>query len=72
MAIATRPDAVEVEGLACAAYEVPTDAPESDGTLEWVVNQDINRGVGVRVGTDKAVYVLGQGQMLTVRYLQST
>jgi hypothetical protein len=43
-----------------------------DGTLEWVVNQDINRGVGVRVGTDQAVYVLGQGQMLTVRYLQST
>ena len=43
-----------------------------DGTLEWVVNRDINRGVGVRVGTDQAVYVLGQGQMLTVRYLQST
>src|SRR5215208_1840395 len=35
MAIATRPDAVQVEGLACAPYEVPTDAPESDGTLEW-------------------------------------
>jgi len=43
-----------------------------DGTLEWVVNRDINRGVSVRVGTDQAVYVLGQGQMLTVRYLQST
>jgi hypothetical protein len=42
-----------------------------DGTLVWVVNQDITRGVGVRVGTDQAVYVLGQGQMLTVRYLQS-
>jgi hypothetical protein len=37
-----------------------------------VVNRDINRGVGVRVGTDQAVYVLGQGLMLTVRYLQST
>ena len=41
-----------------------------DGTLVWVVNQDINRAVAVRVGTDQAVYVLGQGQMLTVRYLQ--
>jgi hypothetical protein len=43
-----------------------------DGTFVWVVNRDINRGVSVRVGTDEAVYVLGQGQMLTVRYLQST
>jgi hypothetical protein len=43
-----------------------------DGTLVWVVNQDINRGVGVRVGTDEAVYVVGQGQMLTIRYLQGT
>lgn len=42
------------------------------GTLAWVVNQDINRGVSVRVGTDRSVYVLGQGQMLTVRYLQNT
>ncbi|MGH3366288.1 MAG: hypothetical protein ACRDOY_03705 [Nocardioidaceae bacterium] len=43
-----------------------------DGTLAWVVNQDINRGLGVRVGNDQAVYVLGLGEMLTVRYLQST
>jgi hypothetical protein len=43
----------------------------SGGTLQWVVNQDINRGVGVRAGTDQAVYVLGQGQMLTIRYLQA-
>jgi hypothetical protein len=42
-----------------------------DGTLVWVVNKDINRGLGVRVGTDQAVYVVGQGQMLTIRYLQS-
>jgi hypothetical protein len=42
-----------------------------DGTRVWVVNQDVNRGVSVRVGTDGAVYVLGQGEMLTVRYLQS-
>ena len=44
---------------------------EPDGTLAWVVNRDINRGVSVRVGTDRAVYVLGQGQMLTVRYMQT-
>jgi hypothetical protein len=43
-----------------------------DGTLAWVVNRDINRGVSVRVGTDQAVYVLGQGEMLTVRYRQTT
>jgi hypothetical protein len=43
-----------------------------NGTLVWVVNRDINRGVSVRVGTDQAVYVLGQGLMLTVRYLQSS
>ena len=24
-----------VESLAVSAYEVPTDGPESDGTLEW-------------------------------------
>jgi hypothetical protein len=43
-----------------------------NGTLEWVVNRDVNRAVGVRVGTDRAAYVLGQGEMLTVRYLQAT
>jgi hypothetical protein len=43
-----------------------------DGTLVWLVNQDINRGVSVRVGTDQAVYVLGQGLMLAVRYLQGS
>src|SRR4051794_25133711 len=35
MAIATRPKAVSVDRLSCSAYEVPTDQPESDGTLEW-------------------------------------
>jgi hypothetical protein len=44
---------------------------EPDGTRSWVVNQDINRGVSVRVGTDRAVYVLGLGQTLTVRYVQT-
>jgi L-alanine-DL-glutamate epimerase-like enolase superfamily enzyme len=32
---ATRADAVGVEGLDVSAYEVPTDEPEADGTLEW-------------------------------------
>jgi hypothetical protein len=44
---------------------------EPNGRQAWVVNRDINRGVGVRVGTDRAVYVLGQGDMLTVRYVQT-
>ena len=40
------------------------------GRRRWVANDDINLGVSVRVGTDRAVYVLSQGEMLTVRYLQ--
>ena len=36
MATATRSDVgAEVEGLSVSAYTVPTDEPESDGTLEW-------------------------------------
>ena len=34
MTVATRID-VAVERLAVSAYEIPTDEPESDGTLEW-------------------------------------
>ncbi len=34
MALATRTEA-GVERLDVSAYEIPTDAPESDGTLEW-------------------------------------
>ncbi len=34
MAVATRSH-VEVEALAVSAYTIPTDEPESDGTLEW-------------------------------------
>jgi hypothetical protein len=60
------PDAIGISLLMMTTIKY---AP--DGTLEWVVNRDINRGVSVRVGSDQAVYVLGQGQMLTVRYLQS-
>jgi hypothetical protein len=42
------------------------------GILACVANEDINRAVSVRVGTNQAVYVLGQGQMLTAGYLQNT
>jgi hypothetical protein len=41
------------------------------GTQEWVVFNDTGRGVAVRIGTDQAVYVQAQGEMLTVRYDQS-
>src|SRR5256886_14098948 len=34
MAVVTRTD-VGVERLVVSAYEIPTDEPESDGTLEW-------------------------------------
>jgi hypothetical protein len=44
---------------------------EPNGTQSWVVNKDINRGVSVRVGTDRAVYVQGTGEMLTVKYVQT-
>ena len=35
MAIAIGPETASVENLSCAAFEIPTDEPESDGTLEW-------------------------------------
>src|SRR5919197_107108 len=35
MATATLSSGIVVEDLAVSAYEVPTDAPESDGTFEW-------------------------------------
>jgi hypothetical protein len=54
----------------CALLMMTTIKYEPDGTRSWVVNEDINRGLSVRVGTDRAVYVLGQGVMLTVRYVQ--
>jgi len=35
LAVAARGSEVGVERLDVAAYEIPTDRPESDGTLEW-------------------------------------
>ena len=52
MAVATR-SGVAVERLAVSAYEVPTDQPESDGTLEWdsttivVVQAHVGEHVGL-------------------------
>jgi len=35
MTLATSRTEVGVERLEVSAYEIPTDEPESDGTLEW-------------------------------------
>jgi len=35
MGIAIGPATASVEALTCSAFEIPTDEPESDGTLEW-------------------------------------
>jgi hypothetical protein len=45
---------------------------DSGGTQKWVVlsGTGIGRGVAVRIGADQAVYVQGQGEMLTARYDQ--
>lgn len=45
-----RPSRPEIERLQVSAYRIPTDAPESDGTLEWshtglVVVEAISEGV---------------------------
>jgi L-alanine-DL-glutamate epimerase-like enolase superfamily enzyme len=70
MAIATRPAAVSVDRLSCSAYEVPTDQPESDGTLEWdsttVVVVEVEggdaKGLGYTYG-DAAVATLIQSKL---------
>ncbi len=43
-----------VERLEVAAHEIPTDAPESDGTLEW----ESTTIVVVQVHADGATYHL--------------
>jgi L-alanine-DL-glutamate epimerase-like enolase superfamily enzyme len=35
MSMALRDSSAGIEGIDVAAYRIPTDAPESDGTLEW-------------------------------------
>ena len=45
MAVASRTAGeVEVERLDVSAYTVPTDEPESDGTLEWDATTLISSG----------------------------
>ncbi len=59
-----RPEA-RIEGVAVSAYRIPTDAPESDGTLEWdsttMVVVEIQGGGAVGLGygyADRATAVL--------------
>ena len=62
-----------VEGLEVTAYEIPTDQPESDGTLEWdsttiVVVEAFNgreRGLGYTYG-DRAVATLIESKLCDV------
>jgi L-alanine-DL-glutamate epimerase-like enolase superfamily enzyme len=59
-----------VEGLEVTAYEIPTDEPESDGTLEWdsttiVIVEAFNgreRGIGYAYG-DRAVATLIESKL---------
>jgi L-alanine-DL-glutamate epimerase-like enolase superfamily enzyme len=62
-----------VEGLEAAAYEIPTDQPESDGTLEWssttiIVVEAFNgreRGVGYTYG-DRSVATLIESKLADI------
>jgi L-alanine-DL-glutamate epimerase-like enolase superfamily enzyme len=62
-----------VEGLEVTAYEIPTDQPESDGTLEWdsttiVVVEAFNgreRGIGYTYG-DPAVAALIDSKLAAI------
>src|SRR3954447_24504378 len=59
-----------VEGLEATAYEIPTDQPESDGTLEWnsttiVIVEAFNgreRGIGYTYG-DRSVATLIESKL---------
>ncbi|MGA8219561.1 MAG: enolase C-terminal domain-like protein [Solirubrobacterales bacterium] len=63
----------KVEGLEVTAYEVPTDQPESDGTLKWdsttaIVVQAFNgreRGIGYTYG-DRSVKTLIESKLCDV------
>src|SRR3954467_13822516 len=59
---------IPIEGVEVAAYEIPTDAPESDGTLEWhsttlvVVHARAGgvRGIGYTYADAAAAHVVAQ------------
>src|SRR3954467_7017072 len=63
----------QVEALTCHAYEVPTDAPESDGTLDWdsttIVVVEVEgggeRGLGYTYG-DRSVRTLIESKLAGV------
>jgi L-alanine-DL-glutamate epimerase-like enolase superfamily enzyme len=73
MAIAISPATASVEGLTCAAFEIPTDEPESDGTFEWgsttvvVVEASAagETGLGYTYG-DRAVATLIESKLAAV------
>jgi L-alanine-DL-glutamate epimerase-like enolase superfamily enzyme len=48
------PDSVLIEDLSVSAYKIPTDAPESDGTIEWksttMILVEINAGEKTGIG----------------------
>ena len=48
------PDSVLIEDLSVSAYKIPTDAPESDGTIEWksttMILVEINAGEKAGIG----------------------
>jgi L-alanine-DL-glutamate epimerase-like enolase superfamily enzyme len=62
-----------VEGIEATAYEIPTDQPESDGTLEWdsttiVVVEAFNgreRGIGYTYG-DRSVATLIESKLADI------
>ena len=71
MAVVPHPVAVEL--LAVAAYTIPTDAPEGDGTLEWdsTTIVVVHARAGSRVGVgytygDKSVAELVRGKLKPV------
>ncbi len=66
----TRSDAVPIERLNVSAYRIPTEAPESDGTLEWNSTMLVlvrcraagREGLGYTYG-DRAVAELIRGKL---------
>ena len=47
-----------IERLAVSAYSIPTEAPESDGTLEWARPDGSRPGLGLDFKRqDAAAYV---------------
>ena len=75
MATVTR---TEIEQLQAAAYTVPTDAPESDGTLEWdsttivVVEARAGETAGLLAPVQVRVLPIADGQLDAARAVHDT